>query len=283
MTEADEIFAVIPPRPSREWPEIPLIFTVPHSGRLYPPELLAATTADLAELRQSEDALVDQLFANAANYGATQLVMRLARIFVDVNRDEQTLDPHVIAGTLPATAQPHSPQVKAGIGIISRLTAQGNPIYAQKIPLAAAKARIDRYYRPFHAELAARIAASQQKFGQCLVIDCHSMPSPANGSDVVLGDHYGRACEPALTAQCETIFTGFGYKVRRNDPYAGGYITRHYGKPSEHVQVLQIEFSRRLYLDAASLQPSPHFPILKSQIHEFIQALSLKLQKDIAS
>src|SRR6185312_12839533 len=79
----------------------PLIFTSPHSGRRYPPELLAQTRVGLLSLRRSEDAYVDELFASAAAHGAAVLSAAVARAYVDLNRDPAELDPDMFEEALP--------------------------------------------------------------------------------------------------------------------------------------------------------------------------------------
>ncbi|MCX8505326.1 MAG: N-formylglutamate amidohydrolase [Alphaproteobacteria bacterium] len=277
--ESEDIFELIRPNRPTNWPEIPLIFSIPHSGRVYPPEFLAQSAVDVSELRRSEDALVDQFFVSAPNFGATLLIMRLARIYIDVNRSEDLLDPLLIEDIPPHTAIGASPFLASGIGVLTRLSALGNPIYRARISHAEAKARIDRFYRPFHAQLAALIAEYQARFGHCIVIDCHSMPPVRAGVDIVLGDQFGRSCHASLIDQCEKIFRGFGYRVKRNDPYAGGYITQHYGQSGQNIQVLQIEIARTLYLDDKTLLPSRHFSHVTEQISHSISELALFVQR----
>ena len=279
MPKSDEICEIIRPNPPTDWPEIPLIFSIPHSGRFYPPEFLAQSILDVSELRRSEDALVDQIFAAAPNFGATALIMRLARIYIDVNRSEELLDPLLIDDIPTHHSTRASPFLSSGIGVLTRLSALGNPIYQGKISYAEAKARIDRTYRPYHAQLAALIADFQARFGHSIVIDCHSMPPVRSGVDIILGDQFGRSCHTSLIDQSEKIFREFGYRVKRNDPYAGGYITQHYGHPGQNIQVLQIEIARALYLDDKTLLPLRHFSHLTEQISHYISELARVVQR----
>jgi N-formylglutamate deformylase len=112
-----------------------------------------------------------------------------------------------------------------------------------------------------------------------LVIDCHSMPSaPAPRGlpmpDVVLGDVHGTSCAPPITAFVESRLGQLGLRLRRNDPYAGGYITRHYGRPRDGVHVLQIEFLRALYMDEAAFQKSAAFDGLRTKLTAFLASMA---------
>ena len=285
LIKPSDIFSVIMPQGDEKgvepWPEIPLIFSVPHSGRIYPPEFLASAAVPLDALRQSEDSFVDQIFAAAPQFGAHMLVMQIGRIFIDVNRAANALDPLLIADPLPDYAISDSALVASGIGVIARLTAKNDTIYQAKIPLSEALARIDQFHRPFHAELTRLVAAKQAKFGRCTLIECHSMPPHPNGSDIVLGDLFGTSCAPELIDRTHEFFQKLGYKVRRNDPYAGGYITQSYGNIGQNIQVLQIEISRKLYLDGTSLTLSHNFPKLVNDINLFIKNLASQIQQEV--
>ena len=92
-------------------------------------------------------------------------------------------------------------------------------------------------------------------FGAAVLIDCHSMPSTAGAkderprADVVLGDRYGTSCVAVVAETIEATLRGFGYVVSRNKPYAGGFITEHYGNPAAGLHAIQLEINRALYMD----------------------------------
>jgi N-formylglutamate amidohydrolase len=177
-----------------------------------------------------------------------------------------------------------SSRVSAGLGTIAKVVASGESIYAVKLPFAEAERRIFTYWRPFHDTLARLIQDIHTRFGYCLVIDCHSMPSNGQGKraggrpvDFVLGDLHGSACASRVTRAAEAVLTGKGYLVRRNDPYAGGFITRHYGRPAGDVHVLQIEIARALYMNEARFERSPDFAFVQQQISDLVATLTLQV------
>jgi N-formylglutamate amidohydrolase len=277
-TEADP-FALHRPAVQR----MPIVFASPHSGFDYPPGFLAATRLDLGNLRRSEDCWVDELFAAAPRLGAPLLVALFPRSFVDPNRDCLDLDPQMFEDALPENANIASPRIAAGLGVIPRVVASGEEIYARKLKFAEAARRIERYWRPYHAALAREIAATRQRFGFCILIDCHSMPSSGgplermsglDRIDFVLGDCRGASCAPALIDRVDSVLCQLGYCVARNNPYSGGFVTQHYGRPDEGVHALQIEINRGLYLDEASLRRSPGFAPLAADMTDLIAALS---------
>ncbi|MDO9711327.1 N-formylglutamate amidohydrolase [Paracraurococcus lichenis] len=280
LTPAAPLTAEPPPyllsRPARR--SCPLVFASPHSGRFYPPDFVAAARLDPVALRRSEDGFVDELFAAAPEHGAPLLAATFPRVFCDVNREPWELDPGMFDGPLPAWVNTASPRVGAGLGTIARVVATGEAVYRRKLNFAEAEDRIRRYWQPYHAALAALIAETRDEFGVCLLIDCHSMPThPAqvnNPPDFVLGDAHGTACAPRATRLAEQALAQMGYRVRRNDPYAGGYVTRHYGRPREGVHALQVEVARPLYMDESRIERLPRMMGLQADITRLVAALT---------
>lgn len=259
----------------------PLCFASAHSGRDYPAAFVAAARLDALDLRRSEDSFVDELFAAAPAQGAPLLAARFPRAFCDANREAWELDPAMFADPLPDWVNTASPRVGAGLGTIARVVATGEAIYREKLPFAEAQRRVRDYWQPYHDALVTLIAETRTRFGTCLLIDCHSMPANGGASrtgagpaDIVLGDAYGTACAPAVTALVERSLRGMGYAVRRNDPYAGGYVTRHYGRPRDGVHVLQLEIARALYMDEAAIQRAPRFATMRRHMGELIAVLA---------
>jgi N-formylglutamate amidohydrolase len=257
---------------------MPIVFVSAHSGREYSPGFLAAARLDALRLRRSEDCFVDELFADAPALGAPLLTARFPRAFCDANREAWELDPEMFEGDLPAWVNTRSARVGAGLGTIARIVASGEGIYREKLSFAEAELRIQTCWHPFHDALRALIAATRQQFGTCLVFDCHSMPSagvaPRQSVDIVLGDAHGTACGPLVTRGAETALRRLGFTVRRNEPYAGGYITRHYGRPREAVHAIQLELSRSLYMDELQIERRPDFSAMQGRMTALIGALS---------
>jgi N-formylglutamate amidohydrolase len=259
----------------------PLVFASPHSGRFYPDDMMSAAVLDALSIRRSEDAFVDDLIAEASDLGAATLTARLARAYIDVNREPFELDAGMFADELPAFARSRSARVAAGLGSIARVVAEGQEIYRRKLTYAEACARIEGAHRPYHAALQSLIAEAEAAHGFAILIDWHSMPAAAaraagreRACDMVLGDRFGAACAPLVTSRVEGELQAQGYRVVRNTPYAGGYTTEHYGRPGRRVHALQIEINRGLYLDEARLEPTAGFARLKSDIEHLTRALA---------
>ncbi len=255
----------------------PLVFVSAHSGRDYPAAFIAGARLDPLSLRRSEDSFVDELFTAAPSLGVPLLSATFPRAFCDANREKWELDPAMFEDALPPWVNTTSSRVGAGLGTIARVVGSGEAIYRHKLPWAEAERRLELLWQPFHDALQELIATTCRHFGACLVIDCHSMPSPGAAPravcDMVLGDAHGTACSPHATRRMEQALVSMGYSVRRNDPYAGGYITRHYGRPRDRVHALQLEISRALYMDEAAITPLDQFAKLQANMTTLMQSL----------
>ena len=261
----------------------PVVFASPHSGTDYPPEFLAASPLELLALRRSEDSFVDELFAAAPSRGMPLLRALFPRAYIDPNREPFELDPAMFEDDLPSYANTSSSRVAAGLGTIARVVSSGQEIYAGKLRFADAAQRINAHYRPYHRALRGLLEATRRSFGCYLLIDCHSMPSvggphdPDAGRqrpDFVLGDCFGASCDDAIVSLVENDLRGRGYEVTRNRPFAGGFTTRHYGRPNQALHALQIEINRALYMDEAAIRPTDGIARLAADMTGLIGTLA---------
>ena len=250
----------------------PFVFCSPHSGRIYPRRFLDQSRLSPLSLRKSEDSFVDELFAGVAALGAPLLAALFPRAYLDVNREPYELDPELFDEPLPDFANTPSVRVVGGLGTIARIVADGEEIYRCRLTLANALARVENLYRPFHEALGQLIDQTRRRFGYAILIDCHSMPSTSLTQtagprpDFVLGDRFGASCDPRLTRLVKECVAGLGYDVQLNRPYAGGFITEHYGRPRQGVHALQLEINRGLYLDECTIKPAVRFAELKADL-----------------
>jgi N-formylglutamate amidohydrolase len=295
MTDADDArrgaekpWEILAPAEQR----VPLVFASPHSGTDYSPEFLDATSLDFLQIRRSEDSFVDELFAAAPEHGAPLLRAHFPRAYVDVNREPFELDPDMFEDELPAYANTQSSRVAAGLGTIARVVSSGQEIYRSKLRFADAADRINGYYRPYHRALSQLVETTCKRYGWCVLIDCHSMPSvggpldPDAGrgrTDFVLGDCFGTSCAELVTRTVEDTLRGLGHAVTRNQPFAGGYTTRHYGRPATGVHALQIEINRALYMDERKIVRGERFHDVVGEMTRVIASLARLGTLDLAA
>jgi N-formylglutamate amidohydrolase len=261
----------------------PFVFNSPHSGRTYPSAFLRASRLSAPALRKSEDAYVDLLLAGVVKIGATLMHAHFPRAYLDVNREPYELDPALFAERLPDYANTHSLRVVGGLGTIARIVNEQEEIYRGPLTVSTALERINKLYKPYHEALAGILHEARRSFGYAVLIDFHSMPSYQSDRsetqkvDFVLGDRFGTSCPREMVRFAEKFLTGLGYKVALNKPYAGGYITEHYGNPNEGIHALQIEVNRALYMNEETLALRRDFLNLRADLtmlaHRLIQVL----------
>jgi N-formylglutamate amidohydrolase len=263
----------------------PLILSSPHSGSIYPERFLAAARLDPLTLRRSEDAYVDELFLPCVALGAPLLRALFPRAYLDVNREPYELDPQVFEGRLPDFANTRSLRVAVGLGTIPRVVGDSQAIYKQPLSVAEGLGRIEWLYRPYHEQLRALIGRALGCFGRAVLIDCHSMPSNAAdvaGLDIVIGDRYGASAAPHIVELLEAGLRAAGYRVRRNKPFAGGFITENFGAPSKGVHAVQIEIARALYLDERRLVRTENWAELRENLFHAVKTLAQEFGGDLS-
>ncbi len=258
---------------------VPFVLNSPHSGRFYPQRFLAMSRLDPATIRRSEDAFVDELFAGGTMLGAPMLCANFPRAYLDVNREPWELDPRMFSETLPAHANTRSARVAGGLGTVPRLVGDGLDIYPGRLPLGEAALRIEAIYKPYHDALRRLVMRTHTAFGFAVLIDCHSMPASVRigegtvRPDFIIGDRFGTSACAALSETAIDLLAAMGYRVAHNKPYAGGFITEHYGRPARNLHVLQIEVNRGLYMNERCLTRNAGFEALTGDITRFLREL----------
>jgi len=249
-------------------PQSCAVFSSAHSGAEYPEDFLSRSCLTSLQLRSSEDAYVDQFIGDT--FGAPVLKARFPRAYVDLNRAPDELDAAIIH---KAKGQPANLRIAAGLGVIPRVVANGRAIQLGKMKMSEAEARLKKCYFPYHKALSGLVEAQRQRFGTCYLIDIHSMPRSVlpvsllnKRAEIVLGDRYGTASSHWFMDAVAAFFTRAGFEVARNAPFAGGYITRHYGAPHQGVHVVQVEIDRSLYMNEARVELHRDFEDIRARI-----------------
>jgi N-formylglutamate amidohydrolase len=241
---------------------LPVVLSVPHAGRAYSPALLRASRLPLVRLETLEDRLVDQLVLLAVEAGATAIVADAPRAEIDLNRDERELDPGMVAPRPRAADLLDTPRTRGGLGLVPARMAGSGAIWRERVAASEIDRRIVTIHRPYHVALRNALEEALRRFGIAVLLDCHSMPprAVADGeAQVVLGDRHGTSAAPELVAAAERAVREAGYKVARNDPYAGGHITMRHGHPDRGIHAIQIELDRGTYLAPDLRAPGPGF------------------------
>lgn len=252
----------------------PLVVSLAHAGRIYPPEILAAARATPAALERLEDSWSDLIAGRAGEVGATRVQALWARAVADCNRGEGQMAPGEVAPALRAQFSAPGRKERAGLGVVPTRLSDVGPLWKKPIDRAALAWRLDSLHRPFHDALAEALETARTRFGHAILIDLHSMPAipvgqAGHGARVVVGDRFGDTADAWLVDRIVAAAEGLGVPVSRNQPYAGGHIVRTHGRPEQGVHAVQIEIDRSLYLRR---DRSPDFPRI-APLAEWFRAL----------
>lgn len=249
-----------------------VVFNSPHSGTYLPEDFLKQISIDPAILHYSSDMLVDQLISETPLFGATNFINHFARIYVDTNRSAREIDSDMFQDSKHNINFKKTSKVGRGFGIFSRNAYNGQKIYQDKLPFSEIDHRLKQVYNPVHKALTNLLNQLHKKFGFYIMLDCHSMPSyefidprlsNTKQPDLIIGNCYDSSCHALLSQHVANYFKNHGLRVDFNVPYAGGYNTRHYGRPEDNRNTLQLEFSRALYMDENSLKSHEGFSALQ--------------------
>ncbi len=249
--------------------------SVPHAGREYPDWVTDTLNMPLAKTRALEDRYADALIGAAVARGYPALLARTPRLVIDLNRAETDFDPAIVAGPCAMIARP-SVRARGGLGLVpDRLSSVGR-LWKGRLSAGDLAMRIATSHRPYHRALGDTLMGALEKHGIAVLLDVHSMPSLTgmDAADVVIGDLWGRAADPALATTAHDLFTAHGLRVAHNIPYAGGHILERHARPKNGIHGLQIEIDRRLYLDSKLDLPATGVTRVAAMIADLADALS---------
>jgi len=223
----------------------PLLLSLPHDGTAIP-ESTAQHMHDAARRVPDTDWHVATLYDFARELGASILVPRYSRYVIDLNRpsDGEALYPG-----------------RAETGLCPTLSFSGEPLYKDgHMPDAdAIDARRQRYWQPYHDALRAELARLQSEHGRAVLWEGHSIRSEVpmlfDGRlpDLNLGTSDGRSCRADVLDRLIELLKGQSdYSWVANGRFKGGYITRHYGRPDQGIDAIQLELAQVTYMDERS-------------------------------
>ena len=240
-----------PPRGS-----LPIMLSIPHAGREYDRDVVANAAQGRRALETLEDPLVDRLCWRAIGAGLGAVVQNVPRAAIDCNREESEVDPSSVHAISPA---PVGPRARFGLGLVPSRTHRHGALWRRPIDRAELHRRIVEVHRPYHAALAEALEGLARRFGEAILIDCHSMPTRRGQAEIVLGDRHGASAAAWVSAEAASVARHAGFKVALNEPYAGGAIVTRHGRPAEGIHAIQVEVDRCLYLQDDGRTPGVGF------------------------
>jgi N-formylglutamate amidohydrolase len=255
-------------------PASPLVVSVPHAG-LRTAGFERTLNQEL-DVRCDADMFVDRLYRiGDADGPEVSIAAQASRFVCDMNRDPDD----VSAGAVPEHPAPRNTD---GRGFIWAITTTGVPALARPLALDEWRERT-AIHAAYHDAIDRALARARDRFGYAILLDGHSMPSRGRlghkdtgraRAQVVPGDRDGTSCAPGLTAHVTRHFEAAGLTVALNDPYKGGYITTHHGRPADRIHAIQVELRRDLYMDEdAFTVTQPAFDDLRAIIDGLVASL----------
>lgn len=219
----------------------PLLVSCPHAGTELAPGLIERFTPAARDLPDT-DWHVDRLYDFAPDSGAGLLVARFSRYVIDLNR--------------PPDDAPLYPGI--GTGLVPMETFSGEMVYRPgRAPgEAEIRQRVERYWTPYHARLELELNRLRREHGFAVLLEAHTIASrvprlfDGRLPDLNLGTHGGASCDAGLAETAWSMLAAAGgITAVRDGRFRGGYITRHYGRPSAGIHALQLEIGQDSYLD----------------------------------
>ena len=242
----------------------PLLISIPHVGTHVPPVIATRLTPQALELHDT-DWHLDRLYSFAQAVGASVLQATHSRYVVDLNRppDGATLYPgQNFTGLCPVDGFDNTPLYLEGLAPDAEETEQ----------------RLDAFWRPYHAQLAAELTRIKAQHGVAMLWDAHSirseLPRFFEGKlpDFNLGTADGASCDPALAQQLLAIaHSAPVFTAVLNGRFKGGHITRHYGQPAQQVHAVQLEMTQLAYMQEA--MPFEYLPQRAEQVLPILQRM----------
>lgn len=273
-----------------EKPKFPLVVSVPHSGTVFPSSFLDNIAFDEKTLRRNEDLLVDRLLQTVADVGLSMIKANVSRVFVDLNRDRLELDPSMFYNYPKEKDVLYDKHCRVGLGVVHRINFRREPLYRGLLDYHEVEERLRNVYDVYHKRLKQIVDRCVRKFGFCLVLDCHSMPSKIcsiiddrSGIDICLGNLFSQSCPQEMSDFLAGQFWSKNYKVEFNCPYSGAFITFNYCQPRRKMYTLQIEINRALYADEEMLKANENFYTVADDVSQSIIQLAQHLLRNGAS
>ncbi len=260
--------------------KFPMVLSAPHCGQFFPEEFLNAVKMDVNELRSNEDSFVDELVRPASDAGIPMISMNINRAFVDVNRDKIEIDPAMFFNH-PQKDLPMGRRCRVGLGVIHRISANNNNIYDGLLNFDEVQERFKNVYDAYHKRLQQLVDKCVKKFGFCLLVDCHSMPSKIcsimnDGQNIefCLGNLFEQSCPGEFGSFLKDELEKRKYHTTFNCPYSGAFITFNFCQPRRKIFTLQLETNRALYMEENTHKKNNDFHKVSSDISASLKALA---------
>jgi len=260
-------------------PSVPVLVDVSRSGRLYPIDF--RSPVPFSALHDNVSMYVEEIWRDAPDCGATLLQALFPNTYIDANRHELDLTPDMIDGQWPVPLEPTV--AKSGLGLLKSKSRYGEPLQERKLTVAEVQARLDRYYRPYHRELASVMDRMRTAHGFYYQLSCHCMsavgaPTHADAgkerTDFCLGNLRGASSTPEFIEWLSEVIRAQGFSCSVSTPYTGGELNRRYGSADGTRESVMIEINKKRFMDVASFRKNEGFEAVRGVARAVLQAVA---------
>ncbi len=251
--------------------KVPLIVSCPHVGTEIPAALVPSFYPGILRELPDTDWYVDQIYSFVPGLGAPLITARWSRYVIDLNRDPND--------------RPLYQDGRTETGLIPVTTFGGAPLtldHGESLRVLGKETRLQDFYWPYHEKINSLITELRKVHPHVLLWEAHSISRFAGLKsnqrsplpDIMIGDRDGTSCHPLIT---DAVYKSLAstYQTVVNNPYKGGYLTKHFASPKQGIHTIQLEMSQDLYL-VDPMESGRHqrgFPSLSPKAAELSAAL----------
>lgn len=258
---------------------VPIVVDVSRSGREYPEEF--RSMVPFSTLHDNVSMYVDQLWSGTPKAGGSMLYASFPSFWIDPGRDELDIDENLLEDQWPV---PLKPTISLrGLGLLKSKSRYGEPVHERKLSVAEVMERLEKYHRPYHAELKRLVQETRDKFGFAYHFTCHCMsavgapthPDPGQQrADFCIGNLNGATSSKEHLEWIQSIIESRGYSCTVNFPYAGGELNSRYGRPADGVESVMVEINKKLFMDVNTFKKTDNFDKLQRDMNSIIMEVA---------
>ena len=263
---------------------LPVVVDVSRSGRLYPIDF--RSPLPFTVLHDNVSMYVEEIWQDAPKHGATLLQALFPNTYIDANRHELDFTPEMVEGAWPVPLEPTV--AKSGLGLLKSKSRYGEPLQERKLTVAEAQHRLDRYWHPYHRELAAVMDRMRSAHGFNFQLSCHCMsavgaPTHADAGqqrmDFCLGNLRGTSSSADFIGFIAETIRKQGFTCSVNTPYTGGELNRRYGSPDGSQESVMVEINKKRFMDISSFKKTAGFDAVRAVAREVLSAVTQRARE----